>query len=578
LNFIDRDATDRVTRFYLLLINATIDGPIDYQDEIDQLANLSNPSDIEKEIVGKILLLPSKPREEGHPTYQPHARLRDQSFDEFDSAITPGSQSRENSEHRRRDESEPAAFNQPLAEIDASKDHDAHSSQVTVNTQAQLPKTKDAALDDQEMRYRETIRYLENRLSEKDELLESHDTELQAIRAKIDQLTAQIAELADTKDREVGLLREELAQRSEILQVKDDAIRNLEAQLAAQVSALENQLSEIQNLLQNRDAELESLTARLSELAQERADLKSEQAMVQRSALEDLRENTILFQATATAIDELEERSSAIVASYQRQLAEQQEIVDQRGTELAALRGQIAFLTERLADAEAARRSAENIIPHNELDRANQSMTAAHSADDGAADAPFRPTMAIDTALTYFRDKISAWRNGMRRAWQMTWRPITIPKTALPVAGGVLLIIPIAYFLSGQGRTAAKSETNVSVTHAPVKQTLDREARGNSRLPANELKTPQSASTNNQQIGQKREARPARATTYVTRRVVPLREYPRYAAGAKTQIQSGARISVLESEGNWLKVETQPPGAVGYVRKEHLVAQNSAQY
>src|SRR5678815_2956521 len=110
LNFVDHDATDRTTSLYLLLINATIDGPIDYQDEIDQLANLSNPSDVEKEIVSKILLLASKPREEDHPTYQPHARLRDQSFDAFDSAMTPGSQLRENSEHRHQDESEPTAF------------------------------------------------------------------------------------------------------------------------------------------------------------------------------------------------------------------------------------------------------------------------------------------------------------------------------------------------------------------------------------------------------------------------------------------------------------------------------------
>ena len=340
------------------------------------------------------------------------------------------------------------------------------------------------------------------------------------------------------------MLREELAHRSELLQVKDDAIKKREQHFTEQIHALENQLGEKQNLLQNRDTELESLTVRLSELTQERADLKSEQVMLQRMALEDVRENTKFFQATATAIDELEERSSAIIAFSERQLAEQQEIVDQRGTELAALRGQIAFLTERLADAEAARRSVENMIPHNELDRANQSMTAAHSVDDGAADAPFRPTMAIDTALTYFRDKISDWRNEMRRAWQMTWKPITIPKTALPVAGGVLLIIPIAYFLSGQGRTAAKSDTNVA-----AKRTLDTVPSGDSRIPANELKTPQSASTNNQQIRQKREARPARATTYVTRRVVPLKNTRATPPARKHRFNRGLGSAFLNPRG-----------------------------
>src|SRR5258705_12410278 len=83
VNFVAHDATDRATKLYLLLINATIDGPMQYQDEIDQLANLSNLSGIEKEIVREILLLASTPREESHRTYQPHARLRDQSFDKF---------------------------------------------------------------------------------------------------------------------------------------------------------------------------------------------------------------------------------------------------------------------------------------------------------------------------------------------------------------------------------------------------------------------------------------------------------------------------------------------------------------
>ena len=156
----------------------------------------------------------------------------------------------------------------------------------------------------------------------------------------------------------------------------------------------------------------------------------------------------------------------------------------------------------------------------------------------------------------------------------MTWEAKTFPKAALPVAGAVLLIIPIAYLLAGQGRTAAKPESNVA-----VKQTVETEASGDSSIaiPANELKTPQSVGPKSQNV-LKREARPARAATYVTRRAVPLREYPRYAATSTMQIQSGTKISVLESHGSWFKVETQPPGAVGYVRKEYLNAQSPAQY
>ena len=333
LNFVDNDATDRETRLYLLLINVTIDGPLGYQDEIDEAANLLNPSDIEKEIARKILLQASQPREE-------HRR----------------SPSREDAEHRRQDESGPPAFKQRVAEIAASKDPDPQSWQVTVDQPAQPPQTRETTLDDQEMRYRETIRYLEIRLSEKDEIIESRDAEFQATESKVDQLTAQLAELAEAKDQEVGLLREELAYQSELLQVKDDAIKNREEQFAKQFHALENQLGEKQSLLQNREAELESLTVRLRELTQECVDLKSERGKSERLAVEELRESAELLQTSATAIEELEKQTSTTIASFERQLAEKQQIVEQRSAELAELRGQMVFLTERLAAAEAVRR------------------------------------------------------------------------------------------------------------------------------------------------------------------------------------------------------------------------------
>ena len=153
-------------------------------------------------------------------------------------------------------------------------------------------------------------------------------------------------------------------------------------------------------------------------------------------------------------------------------------------------------------------------------------------------------------------------------------------------------MIPIAYLLSDQGRTAAKPESNF----AGVKQAVETEASddSNTPIPANELKTPQSVGPKSQNVRKretrptraatyvtqnvrKRETRPVHAATYVTRRAVPLREYPRYAATSTMQIQSGTEISVLESHGSWFKVETQPPGAVGYVRKEYLSSQSPAQ-
>jgi hypothetical protein len=60
LTFLDHDALDRESRLNLLLINIRLDGTIPYKDDIDQLCTLSNPSQTEKEIIGKIVLLQSK--------------------------------------------------------------------------------------------------------------------------------------------------------------------------------------------------------------------------------------------------------------------------------------------------------------------------------------------------------------------------------------------------------------------------------------------------------------------------------------------------------------------------------------
>jgi Bacterial SH3 domain len=55
---------------------------------------------------------------------------------------------------------------------------------------------------------------------------------------------------------------------------------------------------------------------------------------------------------------------------------------------------------------------------------------------------------------------------------------------------------------------------------------------------------------------------------YRTRRIAPLRQEPSYGAPKSQDIDTGATISVLETKGDWLKVQAGP--SVGYVRKEYV--------
>ena len=64
--------------------------------------------------------------------------------------------------------------------------------------------------------------------------------------------------------------------------------------------------------------------------------------------------------------------------------------------------------------------------------------------------------------------------------------------------------------------------------------------------------------------------RTVRVTEYKTRRMVPLREEPRFSSETSEHIGPGTPISVVETKGDWVKIKTRPAGSIGYVRKEYV--------
>ena len=274
LNFVDHDAADRATRLHLLLINATIDGPDQYKGEINSLADLSNPNEIEKEIIRKIILLASDSEADGRND-RPHSHLPNQSFDETASRPSPANLVEENAECLRNYESELAALKEQLAELAASKDRTLGSLQATVIEQAELLQAKEADLDALETHYSGIIGTLENQLHDKKDLRTAHEAELQAARAEVGRLTAEFAEFANAKDLQINALCAELTHQTELLQANDYSLMRLETHYAEQLHAMENQLGEQQSLLQRRDAELDSYNVQLKDLTREHAEVKS---------------------------------------------------------------------------------------------------------------------------------------------------------------------------------------------------------------------------------------------------------------------------------------------------------------
>ena len=575
LTFLDHDALDRESRLYLLLINIGLDGPSPYKDDIDQLCTLSNPSHTEKEIIRKIVLLQSKYAKEQGRKDESGAYLLEQQRDQPVPLPAFVSQPRE-AELLQEREQELLAFKKQLAELSASKDQAMRSLEETVEQNTELLRTKESALNALESRFSKTIRSLENQLTEKEELLVSRDADLKALGFKVNQLDGRLAEIDRVKDQDARLLREELTQKTELLQVKDAAIKKLEEQFAGQIHALESQIDEKQNLLATSDTELASLMAKVSELTRERAELAFERENSDRLIREKLQEKAALLQAKESSVSEMEDRMSAKIHWLEHQLTEKQELLENSGADLAKLRSQIDVLTERLAQVEAAKLHAETVL-HEERNTASQALSSADAAHESVVGAlPGDPEPIVPPSSPR-QDRNSGWLSGFRRAWQIPSRPKTFPGTALSVAAVGLFIIPIGYFVLGHHHTVANSPDTVAQARLPVtivESSMVEEERETSAARLVDLKARKTIDADNRNA-RKREDRPEGGDAYVTRRAVSLRGEPRFAATAKAQIGAGTSISVLGAQGDWLKVKTRPSGAVGYVRKEHLVPESS---
>jgi Bacterial SH3 domain len=574
LSFLDDQRLDRESRLHLLLINVTLDGATPYKDEIDGLRNWLNPSDLEREIIRKILLLASKSEEAGRREQggADPVRLPEQPVPRG----APESQLPDKAKLLQDREAELSTVKKQLAELSASKEEIARSLEETIKQKTELLGTTEAALRALEGRFGETIRSVENQLSEKEKILESREANLNALRYKINQLNTRLAELERAKAQDGGLFREQLAQKSELLRDTNSAIKKLEERLAKQIRILESQLGDEQNLLEIRDRKVNSLMARVSELTQERADLASEREKSDRLVKEALREKAALLHANESSTREVEEMRAKI-HWFEHELADKQELVENSGAAVAELRRQIHVLTKRSREVAAAKLRAETLL-HEERIRASQVLSAADSShkeflneppgDKGAAPEPTNTPSA---------DRNSSWTGPFRPPWQVIWKPKTFSATALSACAVGLIIISTGYFLFGHRREPMASNSVAAVNAVIPKVSVDEEER---RAPVNptslssDMKSRKTADADYRNT-KRREDPPGHVIGYKTRRVVSLREEPRFAAAAKAQIAAGTSISVLEAKGDWLKVKTRPSGAVGYIRKEYLVRQRS---
>jgi chromosome segregation ATPase len=191
-------------------------------------------------------------------------------------------------------------------------------------------------------------------MTEKQELLQIRNTELEALKSEASLLTARVAEASLTKERAEKVLQQELKKKTELLQSKDAAFKELETNLSARFHDLENQLGEKEVSLRDRMAELDALRSQLTKMGSSQQD-------VENLLRKELSKVKAALEAKDSTIKELEERSNKTVKSLEHQLREHEKLLISRDGELTALRSEVGTLKARLSKTGSATERAEDL-------------------------------------------------------------------------------------------------------------------------------------------------------------------------------------------------------------------------
>src|SRR6266478_6605946 len=218
--------------------------------------------------------------------------------------------------------------------------------------------SNDAALQNLEMSARR-IRALQNDLREKEELLQSRDGELSALRSRGATLTDPTNETVLGKAENERVLREELERMREVLQAKETNTRELK-----------NSLAEKQQLLQSQSQELDALRSRGNALTEQLADLRPAKEQAEKALQQELKKTKVL------------QAKDSIIAGLENSLTVTQELLQSRSQELDALKSRLNSVTEQLTDLRQAKERAENVLQW-ELKKKALQAKGSTVAEDG---------------------------------------------------------------------------------------------------------------------------------------------------------------------------------------------------
>jgi len=128
-------------------------------------------------------------------------------------------------------------------------------------------------------------------LSQKQELLAARDAELDALMAKVSELTQSLSEVSAERERAERLIQEELREKNALLESRETSIDDLEEQLRGRLESVERQAAEKHKLLETSGAEIAELREQLYAMTERFNEAEAAKVALESSLQEERSKN-----------------------------------------------------------------------------------------------------------------------------------------------------------------------------------------------------------------------------------------------------------------------------------------------
>jgi chromosome segregation ATPase len=220
-----------------------------------------------------------------------------------------------------------------------------------LKNKAKVLETKDSAIAELEKSLGGTVHALKNQLSEKQELLQSRTRELNALALKMNTISERLISVESANEQADSVLHRELDKKTELLQAKDVAIKELQESLSAEIFALREQSIAKDNALKDHAVSLDALQSKVNSLVE--SGLARERA--KSLLMQELQNRTELLQSKDHTVKELQKRLSTAIQALENAQTELERLAKQRVADFAGF-------SDELTESAPAKQQAESLL------------------------------------------------------------------------------------------------------------------------------------------------------------------------------------------------------------------------